>query len=322
MAHVNICTFAGNVSSREKGLLATMGITVFRNWLIVTVFSFAFTALAYSQPIFAVSYAEQIISEANFTATMTGSWEGNKSYEVVFRCDNCTPTQIAANLSGNAFDYATVVFTAPSAGLVVVTGEATGPDCDPCEATPGPASLIILPIELVEFKAQARSKSIAINWATASELDNQLFVVERSDDGSMFEAIGEVEGSGNSTERKEYQFSDKSPASGLNYYRLKQVDFNGNYEYSPIVTVRFNDEEEITIFPTIVEDNLQIVLPNSVTEYQTLINIYDSLGGLVAQHIGVTEPNLSIPMSTFAPGSYWVVVINGEIEKQGLIIKH
>src|SRR5690606_25755494 len=74
---------------------------------------------------------------------------------------------------------------------------------------------------------------------TASEKNNDFFAIERSVDGRNFEVIGQVKGAGNSNTINAYAFADKNPANGVAYYRLKQTDFDGKYEYSKIVSVAF-----------------------------------------------------------------------------------
>ncbi|PIQ07950.1 MAG: hypothetical protein COW71_14570, partial [Ignavibacteriales bacterium CG18_big_fil_WC_8_21_14_2_50_31_20] len=94
----------------------------------------------------------------------------------------------------------------------------------------------VLPVELTSFTAKSTKAGVMLNWTTATEVNNYGFQVEsRKDKGeSEWEKVGFVEGHGNSNSPKEYSFFDNSGATS---YRLKQVDFNGNYEYSDVVTV-------------------------------------------------------------------------------------
>jgi hypothetical protein len=89
-----------------------------------------------------------------------------------------------------------------------------------------------LPVKLFYFTGKKVENYSQLDWATAIEIDNEKFVVERSGDGVHFEAIGSVKGAGNTTVRQDYQWLDKTPLSGWNYYRLKQVDFDGDIEYT------------------------------------------------------------------------------------------
>lgn len=101
-------------------------------------------------------------------------------------------------------------------------------------------SVTPLPVELVNFTGEAKPEFNHLSWETASETNNDYFVVERSTDGNVFVAIGTVDGAGSSTQYHSYSFNDMMPADGMNYYRLKQVDFNGQATYSNIVSLEFH----------------------------------------------------------------------------------
>jgi hypothetical protein len=94
----------------------------------------------------------------------------------------------------------------------------------------------ILPIELTKFEAIKQSESSNIlKWTTATETNNDYFLVERSLDAINFVEVEKVKGAGNSMETLNYKLVDKKPYNGINYYRLKQVDFNGQFKYSNTV---------------------------------------------------------------------------------------
>jgi hypothetical protein len=94
-----------------------------------------------------------------------------------------------------------------------------------------------LPVELTSFAAFSTTDGILLKWTTASEINNNGFEVEKSNDGVNFHAVGFVKGSGTTTEPKDYSFVDKFDASDFKtlYYRLRQVDFNGSFEYSDVI---------------------------------------------------------------------------------------
>ncbi|XOV93313.1 MAG: T9SS type A sorting domain-containing protein [Bacteroidota bacterium] len=117
-----------------------------------------------------------------------------------------------------------------------------------------------LPVELLYFKGIYAKNSVMLEWRTASESNNDFFEIERSTQYQEFVPIGRVEGSGNSTSILDYQFIDNQPENGINYYRLKQVDYDGELEYSPIVVINTisKNEPELTIFPVPVDKYLQI----------------------------------------------------------------
>jgi hypothetical protein len=98
-----------------------------------------------------------------------------------------------------------------------------------------------LPVELIDFQAEEEGeKRVRVTWQTASEIENDYFVVEKSKDGKVFDAVGTVKGAGNSTQILEYILYDDEPYGGTSYYRLKIVAFDGSFEYSRVEVVHFD----------------------------------------------------------------------------------
>ena len=100
-----------------------------------------------------------------------------------------------------------------------------------------------LPIELLHFTAEIAEKFVKLNWATASEINNDFFTLERSTDMRNIEVIGHTPGAGNSNTVLRYSYTDHDPHPGISYYRLKQTDYDGSYEYSDWIAVRVNAYE-------------------------------------------------------------------------------
>ena len=95
----------------------------------------------------------------------------------------------------------------------------------------------MIPVELLSFTAASNGKEVILNWSTATELNNQLFEVQRSFEGSDFASVGFVNGKGTTTERQDYTYKDKILTDGKYSYRLKQIDYLGRYEYSDIIEI-------------------------------------------------------------------------------------
>jgi hypothetical protein len=107
-----------------------------------------------------------------------------------------------------------------------------------------------LPIKLIAFKINDIEKDgITLTWATASEENFDRFSIERSNDGNTFQSIAEVKGAGNSKTMLRYSFKDEHPAAGKSYFRLKAIDQDGKFEYSPVLTVDFESSNKLTIYP-------------------------------------------------------------------------
>lgn len=103
-----------------------------------------------------------------------------------------------------------------------------------------------MPIELESFEAVIlENTDVQLNWITLSELNNDYFNIERSNDGTNWKSIAKLDAAGDSQERKYYSFLDKTPNSEINYYRLKQTDFDGAFTYSNIESVRINRKSEV-----------------------------------------------------------------------------
>ncbi len=111
------------------------------------------------------------------------------------------------------------------------------------------AACAAAPVELVSFNGKADNGEVLLNWQTASEKDNDYFQIEHSTDGSAFEPVGKVTGKGTTASMNNYSFRHSRPAKGANYYRFKQVDFDGKYAYSPIVNVEIARGMDVELYP-------------------------------------------------------------------------
>ncbi len=123
-----------------------------------------------------------------------------------------------------------------------------------------------LPVELTHFSGQKQPGQVKLKWHTASEQNASHFLVQRSEDGEQFQTIGRKEAQGTTTESTHYQYFDRNPEMATNYYRLKQVDFDGSYEYSNVISVNFNEEVQqpsLKIRPNPLKDQLNIHSPKS-----------------------------------------------------------
>ncbi|KYG73011.1 beta strand repeat-containing protein [Roseivirga echinicomitans] len=119
-----------------------------------------------------------------------------------------------------------------------------------------------LPIVLLSFTAEVKASKVQLQWSTASELDNDYFTIERSSNGIDFEPILYVPGKGTSEEINNYVAVDDSPISERTYYRLKQTDFNGTFDYSEVISVSYKRKQLVT--PSF------LIYPNSVLAGQTI----------------------------------------------------
>lgn len=166
-----------------------------------------------------------------------------------------------------------------------------------------------LPIELIYFKAQAFDKSVALAWQTAQEINFSHFDVERSADGYHFQKIGQVAGHGNTQVAHQYDFEDLSPLAGHNYYRLKQVDFDQTFEYSPIEVVRVENGGPVArLFPTVAQDQLTIEFAEPTSGE---LQIQDVNGQVFSHFFSTEHPRQhQLDIGELPPGLYLVLFYN------------
>lgn len=184
---------------------------------------------------------------------------------------------------------------------------------DDCDFSVGDWSASgILPIELISFTGEQKGVSNLLQWITASELNNDFFTIEKSPDGIHFENILEADGAGNSNVNLNYSAVDNFPFSGLNYYRLKQTDYDGQHTYSNIILIE-NKLEGILVSnvhpnPTTEDINFDIYTQASGN---VRIQILDYTGRIVMdeiQTINEGKSSLNTTMKTLAKGLYTLKV--------------
>lgn len=164
-----------------------------------------------------------------------------------------------------------------------------------------------IPVELVSFKAKTASNTTVLTWLTASESNNQGFTIERSTDGTTYTAIGNVKGNGTTSAVQNYTFTDATPSNGVNYYRLRQADFNGKESLSKSVSVVFG-KNTLAVRSTLVHNTLDVTA-NDAT--QTPLSIFNLSGQQV--YTGKVQGSQSIDVSALSAGMYIVRTAAGEV---------
>lgn len=173
-----------------------------------------------------------------------------------------------------------------------------------------------LPVKLISFEARKQDHYTLLTWRTASETNNRHFEVEHSQDARHFTPLGKVEGKGTTQTEKEYTWLHPNPAQGLNYYRLKQVDYDGTSEYSVIRAV--NADGVFVIYPNPAQD---YVVLGGVAGAST-VEIVDMRGMVKIRRSHVKETEITIDTSLYAQGTYVVrMVKDGQAETRKISIK-
>lgn len=170
---------------------------------------------------------------------------------------------------------------------------------------------LLLPVEWGYFRARTREAGTILEWETLTESNNSGFAVERSQDGIRFESIAWVEGRGSTQESSAYTFLDQQlPAVPLLYYRIKQVDFDGSYAYSEVVSVQNQALNAFSIYPTVLSRSnakLQIRGGEQLKSFH-VVNVEGSL--LFSKNTG-PEWQWEVDLSALGPGQYYFVGRNG-----------
>lgn len=176
-----------------------------------------------------------------------------------------------------------------------------------------------LPISLISFNALQKPSAIVISWSTASELNNDYFTIERSNNGSNFSKIGTVKGVGTASTETNYSFTDNYPKTGINYYRLTQTDFNGNSETFVPVSVMNTLSTSFKVWPNPADTRLVISIGEINVDGE--ITMYNSIGAIV-KSIPISEFSGTIDVSDYHAGLYILKISSaGTDYTQRILIK-
>ncbi|MBL7914124.1 MAG: T9SS type A sorting domain-containing protein [Bacteroidia bacterium] len=138
-----------------------------------------------------------------------------------------------------------------------------------------------LPVELLSFDAKAQSGVVKLDWITASEINNDYFTVERSRNGYDFSDLLTVDGNGTTTSVSNYTAYDEQPYSGVNYYRLRQTDFDGRSSHSEIKVVSFIKAGVVSLFPNPFRGDIINLSTTDANDAVEKVAVYDATGKLV-----------------------------------------
>jgi hypothetical protein len=168
----------------------------------------------------------------------------------------------------------------------------------------------IVPVELISFAHRIVNGKVILDWVTATELNNLGFEIQRSLDNNVFVTIGFVKGIGNSNTIQYYSFSDEGIA-GTVYYRLKQVDYNGSYNYSQVIAV-----DGVTVSTIQLEQNYPNPFnPSTTIKYQigndgfVNLKVFNSLGEQVAELV-----------NEFQKGGSYQIIFDGKDLPSGIYV--
>ncbi len=166
----------------------------------------------------------------------------------------------------------------------------------------------VLSAELQNITVKSKNNMNVLTWSTASEKDNALFQIERANDGTNFQNIGNVKGNGTTSAVSNYTFEDATPSVGTNYYRLRQVDANGAEKLSKVVSVELGKTKNtVSIYPTIASDKININ-----AEENTVYSVFNLYGQNVLN--GQLNDQKELNISPLTAGIYVLKIGNSTIK--------
>ena len=170
-----------------------------------------------------------------------------------------------------------------------------------------------LPIVLQDFTVEKDNECVNIDWTTLSESNNDYFEIQRSKESENFEAIGVIDGAENSNIALNYKYIDNKPLDGTSYYRLKQVDFNGDFSYSEIANISYGIiSQQIESFPNPANNEVSFIFPSLYNEEVELL-IYDITGKTIINQKkdAIIGENLFLYNISFLEKGFYFISING-----------
>ncbi|HLP33885.1 MAG TPA: T9SS type A sorting domain-containing protein, partial [Bacteroidia bacterium] len=166
----------------------------------------------------------------------------------------------------------------------------------------------VLPVNWLNVSASAFENAVLVEWSTATETDNDFFTIEHSIDGESFNRLADINGAGNSNTAQTYRYAHKHPGAGTHYYRIRQTDFNGTFDYSTLAVATMHFKTEALALNGYVKNNQLFLFtnnPNDDIQVRVLIN-------MSGQNVTAVTSNTPVSISHLPPGIYTAVVsVNG-----------
>ena len=182
-------------------------------------------------------------------------------------------------------------------------------------------TVTVLPITLINFSGTQSNNGNQLNWKTASVKNNSHFDLERSEDGKRFEKIITIKANGNTNAQQSYSYLDKASPFEITYYRLKQVDIDGKFNYSNTIAVQSDYEEKFSLYPNPFKDEINVVVSDDFKN-DTKVYLYDMFGRIQNIPFTINETYINLKTNNLPIGNYVLKVVNGEAIFNKVIIKN
>ena len=179
-----------------------------------------------------------------------------------------------------------------------------------------------LPVKLVRFEGRRIAEGNKLAWETSSEVNNNHFVIERSENARQFYEIFKISGAGTSAIRNTYSFTDASYKPGINYYRLKQVDRDSSFAYSKIISIAGNETSKISFFPNPVQSLLNIETTDLHMKTADL-KVVNSAGQCVIHKnaLSLNQGNVLLDLEKLSPGIYQIIIADEHVSHCISVVK-
>ncbi len=186
--------------------------------------------------------------------------------------------------------------------------------------------IVPLPVTLLSFNVNCQDEEINLNWVTTTEINNDFFTIEKSTDAINWEIITQVNGAGNSNQIISYSYNDNNASNELVYYRLKQTDFDGDFEYFDINAVNCQNNSTVSIYPNPAANNFTTELTGKEGDV-FLITLYNAIGKQVIQQkveLLTNSTKEKITTNALPNGMYSIKVEqnNNNIITKKIVISH
>jgi len=185
-------------------------------------------------------------------------------------------------------------------------------------AIPSPC-IVPLPVGWIYFKGKMLNNNVMLEWATTSYMNSGKFIIEKSQDGDHFKTLTTLNALTDGDRNVlNYNYTDREPATGTNYYRLSRKDITGNIDYFQTVTININDKassEKAQFYPNPWTSKLYIDVKDASDLNKSQLNIYNVLGALIIR-MDITKPTTLLDAEMMPAGIYYYQLISGNGEKQ------
>jgi hypothetical protein len=301
------------------GLTVVSGTTLFTDSLIFTPSAdFTMSAVTIQRnntPVQSISGIYSIDHQYSISAPLTFTGTLGMYYDPAELNGNTESTLQIAYLSGGT--WTTTSGGSVNMGTHYIQNTLTGASFQNITAT---QQGNVLPLQLLEFTASLSGADIILHWQTVQEQNIRSFLVEHSPDARLFSDIGTVAAVGNSTAPVTYSFTQPDPLPGLHFYRLKELDDDGNFTYSKVISIQVKDGIVFSLYPNPASGEVTLAYPNSSRSNEAWL--VDASGRIVQKYpLSAGSVQTTLSLAGIARGDYFIQVPNSGMTPLRLFVR-